>query len=121
MFIEISTSSLSLAAAIGGLPLAIYCIYNYYFHPLAGIPGPLSARLGFSTWRLTHHWCGTYAWSHKALHDRYGPVVRTGPNLVTTTNAEAVRLIYGNGTGYEKTAFYSIFGSFVHATSITSG
>jgi hypothetical protein len=46
-------------------------------------------------------------------HQKYGPVVRLGPNEVSFTSLEAIREIYSSGgSGYDKTEFYSLFKQF---------
>jgi cytochrome P450 len=40
---------------------------------------------------------------------QYGPVVRIGPNEVHFNSITALRTIYGAGSGFERTAFYSMF------------
>ncbi len=42
----------------------------------------------------------------KALHDKYGPVVRIGPNLLDLDYAELIRTIYGTDGKWRKTEFY---------------
>ena len=52
---------------------------------------------------------GRYAHSMKALHDRYGPVVRVSPNQLSFSSAEAWKDIYGHTTGrktFLKGTFY---------------
>ncbi|KAK6581509.1 hypothetical protein PZA11_006200 [Diplocarpon coronariae] len=47
------------------------------------------------------------------LHERYGPVVRLGPNEVSFTSLEALKEIYtSGGSGYDKTEFYTLFTQF---------
>jgi hypothetical protein len=42
---------ISVAAPL--LALVTYVAYNALFHPLAGIPGPLQAKLGLGSWMTT--------------------------------------------------------------------
>lgn len=47
------------------------------------------------------------------LHERYGAVVRLGPNEVSFTSLEAIKEIYSSGgSGYDKTEFYTLFKQF---------
>ncbi|KAH6663130.1 cytochrome P450 [Halenospora varia] len=54
-------------------------IYNLYFHPLAGIPGP-------RTWAMSRALCelasvrGRILKEIAALHEKYGEIVRIGPD-----------------------------------------
>jgi cytochrome P450 len=43
-----------------------------------------------------------------ALHERYGPLVRLGPNLVSVNSAEELNTIYGISTLFYKSRFYSL-------------
>jgi cytochrome P450 len=40
---------------------------------------------------------------------QHGPIVRIGPNEVHFNSITALRTIYGAGSGFERTAFYSMF------------
>lgn len=68
-------------------------IYRLFLHPLARVPGPKLAAitplyLAYHTWRGQNHIF------QPSLHDKYGPVVRIGPNQVQICSEEAVRTIY---------------------------
>jgi len=47
------------------------------FHPLAKVPGPLNLRIT-KLWNAHLAWKGRQHVMLKALHDQYGPIVRTG-------------------------------------------
>ncbi|KAL3459217.1 cytochrome P450 [Aspergillus heterothallicus] len=75
-------------------PLRI--IYNLYFHPLSGIPGPrlwASSRLPF-VYALIR---GTIIHDIQKLHERYGPVIRIAPNEVTFAHPDAYKDIFQPG------------------------
>lgn len=88
-----------------------YSIYHYAFHPLAGIPGPLSARLGIPWFRFHSTFTRSYSWRQYRMHQKYGPVVRLGPSFVSVTDPEAVHAIYAHGSPFHKAEFYSTFGA----------
>ena len=47
------------------------------------------------------------------LHQRYGPVVRLGPNEISFATADAVKEIYqSGGSGYDRTELYDLFKQF---------
>lgn len=76
--------------------------------PLARIPGPKIYAL--TKWRLAlDDWKGTRTRRICELHERYGPAVRIGPNEVAFNSLSALRTIYGAGSGFERTSFYSMF------------
>lgn len=66
-------------------------LYRLFLHPLARVPGPKLAA-------LTRRWQLSKISSHKQflqeLHDRYGPVVRIGPNQVSVNSEQAFQAIY---------------------------
>ncbi|KAJ9627627.1 hypothetical protein H2203_002839 [Taxawa tesnikishii (nom. ined.)] len=56
-------------------------VYRLYFHPLSRIPGPFLARVS-RLWLLVHAARGETHIAQLAVHRRYGPVVRVGPDHV---------------------------------------
>lgn len=47
------------------------------------------------------------------LHQKYGTVVRLGPNEVSFLSLEAIKEIYtSGGSGYDRTEFYTLFMQF---------
>ncbi|GJD03537.1 trichothecene C-15 hydroxylase [Colletotrichum higginsianum] len=72
--------------------------YNLYLHPLAKVPGP---KLYAISWlpRLWHQQIrGTHWKNLVALHDKYGRIVRTGPDEVSNASAKAWDDICGSKT-----------------------
>jgi hypothetical protein len=84
-------------ATIAGLAFVTYCIYQYFFSPLAGIPGPFIARLGIISWPFVRGLKCDTAWALKEQHDRHGNIVRLGRNLVSISDPEAISTIYKSG------------------------
>ncbi|KAF9877261.1 cytochrome P450 [Colletotrichum karsti] len=73
-------------------------IYYLTFHPLAGYPGPLLARITTVT-SLWHRADGSnHSWP-LLLHKRYGHVVRIGPNELSYTHPDAWHDIYAKAGG----------------------
>ncbi|KAF7363923.1 hypothetical protein MSAN_01050400 [Mycena sanguinolenta] len=82
--------------------IAIYRISPW--HPLASIPGPIAYKIT----KLWSAWVCSGGHQHqvtKALHDKYGPFVRTGPNEVSIIHADAVKAVLGTG-GFPKGQYY---------------
>ena len=74
--------------------VAVYVVYQRFFSPLAGIPGPFSASL--SRWWLVKKTRGGQM--HRdmiMLHDHYGPLVRIAPDEVSVVDPTAIKKIYG--------------------------
>jgi cytochrome P450 len=44
-----------------------------------------------------------------ALHRKYGPLVRTGPNELSVADLSAIKTIYGAGTKFRKSDWYSVW------------
>lgn len=76
--------------------------------PLSRIPGPKSYAI--SKWGLAYKdWKGTSTQAICHLHQKYGPAVRLGPSMVSFNSLTALRTIYGPGSQYGRTSFYSMF------------
>ncbi|KAH9035155.1 high nitrogen upregulated cytochrome P450 monooxygenase 2 [Lactarius deliciosus] len=66
------------------------------FHPLAKYPGPAIGKIS--------KWWGAYVGGrgdlhlyYKSLHDRYGDVVRVGPNELSVCDASLIHAVLGQG------------------------
>jgi hypothetical protein len=57
------------------------CIYLRYFHPLAKVPGPALAACT-RLWGLYVFFGGRQHHVHIGFHEKYGSIVRIGPNTV---------------------------------------
>jgi hypothetical protein len=71
------------------------------YNRLSKIPGPWLAS-STNLWRFALTWTEKAEATHIKLHAQYGDVVRLGPNLVSVTDLDAVKKIYGAGTSFEK-------------------
>ncbi|KAJ6468280.1 cytochrome P450 [Mycena sanguinolenta] len=73
-------------------------------HPIYHVPGP-------AIWRITKvtgmwmSWTGHQHLYIKRAHDKYGPVIRTGPNEVSVVDLDAVVAVLGSG-GLPKGQYY---------------
>ncbi|KAF8899774.1 cytochrome P450 [Gymnopilus junonius] len=95
----IPSSMFSLTLAYPAFYLALttsICAYRLSpFHPLAKFPGPIIMRLT----KLWGAWVAYQGQAHiyiKQLHDRYGPIIRIGPNELSTVEKELIPQILGN-------------------------
>ena len=89
------------------IPLT-WIIYQRFFHPLATIPGPFAASLS-RLWMTKHSWDGDMNTTMIALHKKHGPLVRTGPNELSVADLKAIKTIYGAGTPFRKSPWYSVW------------
>lgn len=85
-------------------------VYRVFFHPLRHFPGPFSARLT----KLTHvarllPRSDNFVQAHQ-LHQKYGDIVRVGPNELTIINPDAVGLIHGSSSKCIKSNWYDAVG-----------
>jgi hypothetical protein len=67
--------------------------YRLLLHPLARIPGPVLAGIS-SAWLAYHVRNGRSVLIGRDLHQKYGPMVRVGPNEVWFNTKESFRAIY---------------------------
>ncbi|KAG0645055.1 Cytochrome P450 monooxygenase aflV [Hyphodiscus hymeniophilus] len=78
------------------------------FTKIRGTPGPKIYAV--TQWRLAcDDWKGTRTTTINQLHQKYGPVVRIGPNELSFNSLSALKTIYGAGSGFERTSFYKMF------------
>ncbi len=76
------------------------CLYSRYAHGLQKFDGPFLASLT-DFWRLFYSYRGTL-FPMRDLHERYGSVVRYGPNTLTFSDPQAVKDIFGAGKNWDK-------------------
>ncbi|KAG9624400.1 putative P450 monooxygenase, partial [Aureobasidium melanogenum] len=101
---------LALVVLFAALVAVIYynVIEPLFLDPKSKIPGPKLFAL--TKWRLAlEDFKGTRTREIHALHERYGPIVRIGPNEIHCNSLNALRTIYGAGRGFERTWFYRMF------------
>ncbi|KAF4233376.1 hypothetical protein CNMCM6457_004534 [Aspergillus fumigatiaffinis] len=73
--------------------LAISVIYDRYFHPLAKFPGPVIAATS-PLWAMHARYSGRLLPKLRALHEKYGPVVRISPTELSFASPKARDDIY---------------------------
>lgn len=80
-------------------------IYRLTLHPLAKYPGPLFARV--SDWYGVYHaWLGDRHLNQYRVHQKYGPMVRLAPDLLSINHIDALRDIYGVNKNIQKSRQY---------------
>jgi hypothetical protein len=85
----------ALSLGIVGLVLVVVSLASYRLclHPLARVPGPRLAAVS-NIWHALHVRNGRMLELGKTLHEKYGPVVRVGPNEVWFDSKDAFGAIY---------------------------
>ncbi|KAF7315570.1 hypothetical protein MIND_00072300 [Mycena indigotica] len=105
--LSVANVLLTAATFIGTLSISIVAYRLSPWHPLAHIPGPTLAKVS-KWWGVKLAISGNRARFLKEQHDRYGNVIRIGPNEVSIVNADAIRSILGTG-GLQKGSYYEPF------------
>lgn len=84
-------------------------IYRLWFHPLAKYPGPFFAKISGLYILIAAIQCrDTY--TRYGLHQKYGKVVRVGPNELCYADINSIKDIYGQSAEpCLKTSFYNGF------------
>ncbi|KAL8377118.1 hypothetical protein RB595_007998 [Gaeumannomyces hyphopodioides] len=106
---------LGIFAAAGVAYVSCIVVYRLWFHPLAKYPGPFLARVS-NLHQLYHAYKGDRHLEFWRLHEKYGRVVRFGPNSVSINSAAALKDVYGFRANVRKAEFYD---AFVHPTPNT--
>lgn len=77
--------------------VALAC-YRIWFHPISHIPGPKLAA--FTYWYQSYYdmWphSGRFLWKTVELHEKYGPIVRVGPDEVQINDPDFYGEIYSS-------------------------
>lgn len=90
------------------LYLAWTIVYRVFFHPLAKYPGPLLAKIT-NVWQFYHARKGDRHLAFWRLHQKYGHIVRFGPNALSFDTNTALKEIYGFKSNVGKAEFYNAF------------
>ncbi|KAK2791387.1 hypothetical protein FQN53_004568 [Emmonsiellopsis sp. PD_33] len=98
-------SHVAVLATVAVLTIQAWWAISYVNSPLRKYPGPFLA--GWTNlWRFFLAACGRYPETVKKLHDKYGPVVRLGPNMLDLDIPQLIRTIYATDGSWVKTDFY---------------
>ncbi|KAK4155691.1 cytochrome P450-like protein [Chaetomidium leptoderma] len=96
-----------------------WLVRNRYHNGLNKYPGPFLASLT-DWWRFLDVYGRRPERSHIALHKKYGPVVRLGPNTLSFSDPDSLKTIYGLNKGFVKSDFYVVQQSVVKGNSLPS-
>ncbi|OAX38861.1 cytochrome P450 [Rhizopogon vinicolor AM-OR11-026] len=99
--IALAVLSLTLVYAVS------HATYNLFVSPLSSIPGPWYAAIS-NLWITTHVLRLQQCKINHRLLDRYGPVVRVGPNKIIFKDLTSQRSIYSVHK-FDKSTFYKGF------------
>lgn len=99
---------LLLAATAVGI-IAFRALIQAYSSTKRNIPGPLFAKFS-RLWYLNQIRKRHFHLETLKLHKKYGPLVQLAPNEYSVNDPEAIKTIYGHGTHFTKSLWYSAFG-----------
>ncbi|KAI9445739.1 high nitrogen upregulated cytochrome P450 monooxygenase 2 [Lactarius psammicola] len=92
-----TTAILLAFVAYGSAVTSFALVYRLsLFHPLANYPGPTIAKMS-KLWAAYLNATGERHRYYKSLHDRYGDVVRVGPNELSIRDSLLIHPILGQG------------------------
>ncbi|PHH64517.1 hypothetical protein CDD81_4296 [Ophiocordyceps australis] len=91
--------------ALCALCLALGLLRTRHRGGLDAIPGPFSASF-CNLWKILAVYNNDMPRRNIAVHKKYGPVVRIGPNTVSFSSPEALHTIHGSRQAYPKSEFY---------------
>jgi hypothetical protein len=96
-----STDLLSYALYVGVAFVLVRVFYELLFSPLRRIPGPLSAKFTdfFRAYLATK---GHVDGHMRAWHRKWGSAVRVGPNTVSISDPDLIRVIYTTRNPWRK-------------------
>ena len=116
----VPTYTLVTYASVALVVLLLLDYLRVAFKPgVRSIPGPVFARFT-KLYRVVNIARGDCPDFYLRLHDKYGPIVRTGPNTVSLADPDAVPVIYGINHNYLKTGFYDTMTPFYNDTLMPS-
>jgi hypothetical protein len=79
---------------LGGIAILTAILFFHLRDPLRSVPGPTLAQWS-RLWMVYHSQKGDMHRTMLDLHKKYGPLVRTAPNEVSTIDLDATKAIYG--------------------------
>ncbi|KAL2126473.1 hypothetical protein VTI74DRAFT_844 [Chaetomium olivicolor] len=108
---------LSIFALAPSIAVFLWFYVAWQTSPLKKYPGPFLA--GWTNlWRVWQVISGEYAPRMKKLHEKYGPIVRIGPNLLDLDIPELYRIIYGTDGKWIKSDFYKNSSSIIDGKQV---
>lgn len=90
--------------AVSLTALFLWLARNRYHNGLSKYPGPWLASIT-DWWRFLDVYGRRPEVTHRALHKKYGDVVRLGPNTLSFSDPKALKTIYGLNKGFVKVRY----------------
>ncbi|KAJ6021301.1 cytochrome P450 monooxygenase [Penicillium herquei] len=94
--------AMAIASLVWGIGLVMY---RLFLHPLAKYPGPPLAAI--TNWYSAYHaWKGNLHTHNRKLHEKYGDIIRYGPNSIDFNTHSGMNTIYSTRANVRKTETY---------------
>ena len=93
--------------AVIAIGFTAYLLKNYFNRGLNKYPGPFLASLT-DWWRFWDVYKRRPELTHIRLHEKHGNVVRLGPNVLSFSDPQALKTIYGLNKGFVKVGLQSL-------------
>ncbi|KAF2732787.1 cytochrome P450 [Polyplosphaeria fusca] len=103
--LEVLSTVGSSAALYFGALISSILIYRAFFHRLCQFPGPFFARLS-KLYALNVTSKGPYYEGVDRLHQKYGSIVRTGPQELSIVDVDAISVLNSGTSKAKKSAWY---------------
>ncbi|TEB28395.1 cytochrome P450 [Coprinellus micaceus] len=121
-FLQVQQRTDLLTLVGGAVLLLLFCRVSQrlFFHPLARFPGPPAAAL--TDYYITYYDIfkgGEWINQLRKLHERYGPVVRVGPNKLHFSDPSAYDDIYRDSRFPKEPWFYDAWVSYTSSFGCT--
>ncbi|KAB8291576.1 hypothetical protein EYC80_006376 [Monilinia laxa] len=100
-------SKVTLAVSLLFGAIICHLTWTRYHSGLHRIPGPFLASIS-SFWKWHVIWQEDVSMRSVHLHEKHGPLVRIGPNHVSVSSPEAIRVIHVENRGFPKATTYGI-------------
>ncbi|KAF2761616.1 cytochrome P450 [Pseudovirgaria hyperparasitica] len=88
--------------------MVVWSVYQTFLSPLSSVPGPFWAKFS-RIWITYHAYIGDMHRVMMALHNEHGELVRVAPNELSTSSLSAIKTIYGPGSKFRKSDWYSVW------------
>ena len=90
-------------------------VYNIFFSPLRNIPGPFLAKVT-TKWLTLNEISGNRSELVAKQHEKYGPIVRLGPDELSFSDPSCIKELYLQGSKFPKSRRYETFSSGTRAS-----
>ena len=77
-----------------GIAFISVVLFRHFRNPLTAVPGPFLAKWS-SLWLVYHIRRGHIHRKMIEVHQKYGKLVRVGPNELSTADIDSLKVIYG--------------------------